>query len=81
MDKASKNAREAEDRRDFHRLQMKEMAARKQSSYNDDKETVAKNMELLKVVCARVCRPCTRLFFTHLFSLVSVTLFTHSVLL
>ncbi|XP_064401138.1 cilia- and flagella- associated protein 210-like [Halichondria panicea] len=49
MDKASKNARKAMERRDFHKLQMKEMAARKQSFYDDNTETVAKNMELLKV--------------------------------
>ncbi len=56
MDKASKNARKAMERRDFHKLQMKEMAARKQSFYDDNTETVAKNMELLKVcVCVCVC--------------------------
>ena len=74
MDKASKNARKAMERRDFHKLQMKEMAARKQSFYDDNTETVAKNMELLKVcvcVCVHVCRPCTRWFQVSIFSLSS----------
>ena len=49
LDKQQKAAKQALERQEFHRLQTKELAARRDATVTEEKQFVQKNMELLKV--------------------------------